>query len=203
MIAFRRLSAGSVEAVERSGGQCPVELGAVRGHLRLQSVEHALRKSAGVRLRLHHDRRDGADQHRLGDAALTVPGDVVHDFPAAGGVSDVDGVVKIEMSGHRGEIVGVVVHVVTVAGLGRPAVSPAVMGDDPVAVLEEEQHLGVPVVGGQRPAVAEDDRLARSPVLVEDLRAVCRGDRAHAFLLRGRGVSPSWSGSITAVGRVC
>ena len=57
-----------------------------------------------------------------------------------------------------------------------------VVGDDAVAVLQEEQHLGVPVVGRQRPAVAEDDRLARAPVLVEDLCPVGRGDRAHVLL---------------------
>ncbi len=55
----------------------------------------------------------------------------------------------------------------------------AVMGDDAIAVLEEEQHLRVPVVGRQRPAVAEHDGLTRAPVLVEDLDAVLGGDRAH------------------------
>src|ERR1022692_88715 len=55
------------------------------------------------------------------------------------------------------------------------------MGDDPVAVLQEEQHLGVPVVGRKRPAVTKDNRLARAPVLVEDLRSVGRRDRAHAL----------------------
>src|SRR5690348_5571466 len=56
-----------------------------------------------------------------------------------------------------------------------------VMGDDPVAVLQEEQHLGVPVVGRKRPAMAEDNRLARAPVLVEDLRAIGRRNRTHAL----------------------
>ena len=57
-----------------------------------------------------------------------------------------------------------------------------VMGDDAIAVLEEEQHLGVPVVGRQGPAVAEHDGLTASPVLVEDLRAIRRRDRAHVVL---------------------
>src|SRR5438552_2159492 len=30
--------------------------------------------------------------------------------------------------------------------------------------------------------MAENDRLARAPILVEDLRAIGRGDRAHALL---------------------
>jgi hypothetical protein len=35
------------------------------------------------------------------------------------------------------------------------------MSDDAIAVAQEEQHLGVPIVAGKRPAMAEDDRLAR------------------------------------------
>ena len=77
----------------------------------------------------------------------TVPADVARDFAAAGGVPDVDGVLEIEMGGQCGQVVGVVVHVVTVAGLRGAAVPAPVMGDDAVPVLQEEQQLGVPVVG--------------------------------------------------------
>ena len=180
MIASEDCDAGPVEAVEGSRRQGPVELGPVGGQLGLQVVEHALRQAAGVGVGLHHERRHRTDQHGLRDAALAVPGDVVHDLAATGGVSDVDGVVEVEMGGQRSQVVGVVVHVVTVAGLRGASVPAPVMGDDAVAVLEEEQHLGVPVVARERPAVAEDDRLARAPVLVEDLRAIGRGDRSHA-----------------------
>jgi hypothetical protein len=93
----------------------------------------------------------------------------------------VDRVVQIEVLDHRQQVVGVVVHVVPVAGLRGAPVPAAVSGDDPVAVPQEEHHLGVPVVGRERPAVAEDNWLARAPVLVEDLRAVGRRDRAHAL----------------------
>ena len=101
-----------------------------------------------------------------------MPGDVAHDLAAAGGVPDVDGILEIEMLRHRSQVVGVVVHVVTVAGLGRASVPAPVVGDDAVAVLEEEQQLGVPIVARKRPAMAEDDRLSRAPILVEDLGAV-------------------------------
>lgn len=39
-----------------------------------------------------------------------------------------------------------------------------VMGDDPVALLQEEQHLSVPIVGGERPAMVDlrAGRLARA-----------------------------------------
>ena len=47
-------------------------------------------------------------------------------------------------------------------------------------MLEEEQHLSVPIVGRQRPTVAEHDRLTFASVLVEDLDAVLGGERRHA-----------------------
>ena len=177
---FGRLDAGPVEPVERPGRQRTVELRAVGGQLGLQVVEHALRQTAGVRLGLHHQRRHRADQHGLRRRGLAVAGDVVRDLAAAGRVADVHRVVEIEVRGQRRQVVGVVVHVVAVTGLRRTAVPAPVVGDDPVAVLQEEQQLGVPVVSRQRPAVAEHDRLTRTPVLVEDLRAVGRRDRAHA-----------------------
>jgi hypothetical protein len=102
-------------------------------------------------------------------------------------VTHVDGVMEIEMLDHCGEVVRVVVHIVTVAGLGRATVTPAVRRDHAVAVLKEEQHLGVPVIGRQRPAVTEHDRLPVAPVLEEDLRPVTRRDRSHACYLRSFG----------------
>ena len=74
-----------------------------------------------------------------------------------------------------------------VRGLGRAAVAATVVGDHAVAVLHEEHHLGVPVVGTERPAVVEHDRLTAAPVLVEDLRAVLGGDEGHVSLLWSRG----------------
>src|SRR5438132_7923194 len=65
------------------------------------------------------------------------------------------------------------------AGLGGAAMAAPVMGYDAIAVLEEEQHLRVPIIGRQRPAVAEHDGLTFAPVLVEDLNAVFGGDRVH------------------------
>ena len=45
------------------------------------------------------------------------------------------GVLEVEMGGHRCEIVGVVIHVMTAAALTRAAVAAAVMGDDAEAVV--------------------------------------------------------------------
>src|SRR5213593_2220497 len=73
------------------------------------------------------------------------------------------------MRGQSRKVVGIMIHVMAIARLGRPAVASSVMGDDAKAVFEEEQHLRVPVVGRQRPAVAEHDRLTFAPVLIIDV----------------------------------
>src|SRR3546814_20833255 len=51
------------------------------------------------------------------------------------------------------------VHLVAGISLGRAAMATAVMGDDAIALFEEEHHLGVPVIGAERPAMVEHDGL--------------------------------------------
>src|SRR5207302_8854927 len=82
-----------------------------------------------------------------------------------------------------------VIHVMAMAGLSRPAVAASVMSYDAIAVVEEEQHLRVPVVGRQWPTMAEHDRLTLAPVLVENLNAVFGFDGIHVndFVLPARG----------------
>jgi hypothetical protein len=72
-----------------------------------------------------------------------------------------------------------VIHVMAVARLGLSTVAAAVMGDDAIAVIEEEQHLRVPVIGRQRPPMAEHDGLTFAPILVKDIDTVLGRDRAH------------------------
>ena len=187
MIASDGLHPGPVEAVERPRRQVAVELRPVGRDLGLESVEHFLGQAARIGFGLHHQRRYRADQHGLRHPALAVPGQVAHHFAATGRVADVDRVLEIEVRRHRREVVGVVVHVVAAGGLGRPPVTAPVVGDDAIAVLEEEHHLRVPVIGRQGPAMAEHDGLTISPVLVEDLRAIRGGDRAHGVLLPAAG----------------
>ena len=57
-----------------------------------------------------------------------------------------DGVLQVEMRGDGREVVSVVIHVVAVGYLAGAAMAAAVMGDDPKTVVQEEQHLRVPVV---------------------------------------------------------
>ena len=110
----------------------------------------------------------------------------MRNLAAARAVPDVDRVAQVEVLDDRQQVVGVVVHVVTLADLGRTAVATPIVGDDAIALVEEEEQLDVPVVCRERPAVAEDDRLARAPVLVEDLNAVVGGDVRHGDAPVGR-----------------
>src|SRR5215831_6758261 len=99
-------------------------------------------------------------------------------------MADVNGILQIEMGGHRREIVGVVIHVVAVARLGRSTVAAAIMCDHTIALVEKKQHLCVPVIGRQRPAMAKHDGLPFAPILVKDFNAVFRLDETHAYLLK-------------------
>ena len=108
-----------------------------------------------------------------------MPRQIAHHFAASGRMADMNGVLQIEMRRHRREIVGVVIEVMAVGHLTGAAVAAAVVRDHAIALLEEKQHLVVPVVGRQRPAVAENDGLTLAPILVIDFDAVLRFDKAH------------------------
>src|SRR5690242_4743823 len=76
------------------------------------------------------------------------------------------------------------IHVMAVGGLSGAAVSTAIMGDNSIAMMQEEQHLVIPVVGTERPTMAENYRLSIAPVLVVNLDTVFRRNRGHEnFLL--------------------
>ncbi len=82
-----------------------------------------------------------------------------------------------------GDVGGVGVHVVAVSGLGGTAMPAAIMGDHAIAVGEEEHHLRVPVVRGERPAMMEEEGLTCAPVLEVDLRSVFHCDGVHGISL--------------------
>ena len=75
------------------------------------------------------------------------------------------------------------IHVVAVGGLSRAAVPTAIMGDNPIAMMQEEQHLVIPVVRAERPTMAENYRLSFTPVLVVNLYTVFGRDSGHENLL--------------------
>jgi hypothetical protein len=90
-----------------------------------------------------------------------------------------DRVGQVELRDGRRAVVGVRVPVIAVPRLVRAPVSAAVMGDAAVAAGDETHHLVFPGVGAQWPTMAAHHGLAAAPVLVVNLRAVCRRDRAH------------------------
>src|SRR6266478_6077463 len=108
-----------------------------------------------------------------------MPSNVTGDFSATGGVAHVDSVLQVKLFSEGCEIVGVGVHVVAIPRLGGTTVPSPVMRDDSIALLTEEQHLSVPVVRSERPAVTEHYGLALAPILVVNLRAVFCGERRH------------------------
>src|SRR3954453_22836911 len=83
------------------------------------------------------------------------------------------------MRSQSRQVIGIMVHIVAIGGLVRATMATAVMGDNAIAMKQEEQQLRVPIIGRQWPAVAEHDRLARTPILVEDFRAVLSGNGGH------------------------
>src|SRR5438445_2906802 len=108
-----------------------------------------------------------------------MPSNVTGDFSATGGVAHVDSVLQVKLFSEGCEIVGVGVHVVAIPRLGGTTVPSPVMRDDSIALLAEEQHLSVPIVRSERPAVTEHYGLALSPVLVVNLCAVFCCDSRH------------------------
>ena len=142
-------------------------------------VEHLNRQAAGIGRRFQHQRRDGGDQRGLGHPFRAVAADIAGDFAAARGEADQDGALQVERLDKLREVVGIGVHVVAAPGLARAAMSATVMGNAAIAVGGQEQHLSLPAIRIERPAVAEHHRLSCAPVLVVDLRAVFRRDRAH------------------------
>src|SRR6266480_1659606 len=158
-----------IEAVEWPLRQVAIEFRAIGRELRLQSVKHFFRKAAGIGRRLHHQRRHRADQRSLRHPAFAMPSQIMRYLAATGGMTDVHGILQIKMCGQSRKVVGIVIHVMAVARLGGPAVASSVMGDDAIAVFEEEQHLRVPVVGRQRPTMTEDDGLSFTPIFIIDV----------------------------------
>src|ERR1700730_13156039 len=108
-----------------------------------------------------------------------MPTQIARYLAAAGGMTDMDGVFQVEMRRKSGQVVGVMVHIVALGGLSGATMATGVIGDHSITMMKEEQQRRVPVIGRQRPAMAEHNWLARTPVLVEDLRAVLGGDGGH------------------------
>src|SRR2546430_2501690 len=166
---LRGFHARPVEAIEWPRWQVAIELRTIGRELRLQSIEHFFGKTARIFLRLQHQRRHRAAQRSLRDPASAMPSQIMRHLAAAGGMTNVHGLLQIKMRGQSRKVVGIMIHVMAVARLGGAAMAAPVVGYDTIAVLEKEQHLRVPVIGRQWPAVAEHDGLTFAPVLIIDV----------------------------------
>src|SRR5438874_7100260 len=166
---LRGFHARSVEAVEWPRRQVAIELRAIGRELCLQIIENRFRQSTWIFLRLHHQRRHRADQRSLRHPAFAMPSQIMRHLATSGGMTNVHGMLHIKMRDQSRKVVGIVIHVMAIARLGGPTVASPVMGDDAIALFEEEQHLRVPVIGRQRPTMAEDDGLSFAPIFIIDV----------------------------------
>src|SRR6516162_2716423 len=93
-------------------------------------------------------------------------GEIMHHLAATGRMANVNRILQVEMVGDRLQIVGIMIHVMSVAGLSRATMSAPIGRNDAIAFAEEKKHLRVPIVCAQGPAMAEHDGLTGSPILV-------------------------------------
>src|SRR3989442_596852 len=178
--ALRDLGTRSV-GPEEGGAEILVELRTIGTQTGAELIEHLNGEAAWIGRRLEHQRGYRSHQHGLSEARGPVAADVAGHLAAAGGMAHQHRVVQIERVEERRQVVGVVVQVVAVPGLAGSSTATTVMGDGAIAPGGHEESLVVPGIGSERPAVAEDDGLARAPVLVKNRGAVPGGNgtRTH------------------------
>ncbi len=134
------------------------EFGAIVEHALADGVEDRERRALGAGLALQHQWWHGPKWHGLGHARRAVAPDRVGDLAPATRVADQHDVAQVELCDQLGQVVGVLVQVVTIPGLVGSSVATAVVRDHSVALLTQEQHLAIPGVGAERPAVAKQRR---------------------------------------------
>src|ERR1700685_3566481 len=91
--------------------------------------------------------------------------DVSGNFSAARRMPDKCSLSKVKRFDEIRQIVGVGIHVIAVPRLLRSAMTAAVMRNDTISVLAEENHLCVPCVRTERPTVARTRRAVPYPNL--------------------------------------
>jgi hypothetical protein len=125
--------------------------------------------------------------------------DVARYFASAGRMPDKRGLLQVKRLDKGRQIVCVCIHVIAIPWLVRSAMTAAVMRDDTMSVLAEENHLRVPGISGKGPPVRKNDRVPAAPILVIDCRSVLHLDSVHvlfSLLSEGyrRGRSPHGRG---------
>src|ERR1019366_6783835 len=175
------LRARPVEAEERPACKVLVELRSAGDGAGADFVEDLHWQAAGIGRRLQHQWRDSGHQNCLDHAFRAVAADIAGDFSTASGEADQSRAFEVERFDQSREVIGVGIHVVASPGLARSPMATTVMGDRAIAVGCQEDHLSLPAIGIQWPAVAEHDGLSCAPILVVDLGAVFGCDRTHCL----------------------
>ena len=134
-------ASASARAIKSVCAARPVTGGAVT-----DAVEDLDRSSSGVFLRLQHDRADGTDQDGFSHAALPVLRYIARDFTAAGGVPNVHSIPEVKRCCEFSDVRRIRVHIITGECLRGPPMTPAVMGNHTIPMLQEKHHLSVPIV---------------------------------------------------------
>jgi hypothetical protein len=68
---------------------------------------------------------------------------------------------------------------VTVPGLAGATVAASVVRDHTETLAQEKEHLRIPVIGREWPAMAENDGLSGTPILVINFGTVFHFDNRH------------------------
>ena len=84
---------------------------------------------------------------------------IARNFAAVGRMTDVDRIPQIEMFDDSRRIRSIMVHVVPRGDPCRTARTATIMRDDAIVIGQETQHLRIPIIRRQRPAVMEHNRL--------------------------------------------
>src|SRR5215469_17394122 len=84
-------------------------------------------------------------------------------------MANMNRILQVEMIGDGLQIVGIMVHVVSAAGLSRATMFAPIARYDSETFTEEKKHLRVPIIRGKWPAMTEHNGLSTSPVLIIDV----------------------------------
>src|SRR5450432_1812208 len=133
---------------------------------------------------------------------------ITSDFPASSRVPHMDCIFQVKFFSECRKIIGVCIHIIPVPSLRGAAVPPPIVSNDSVAPLAEEQHLSIPVVRCERPAVTENYGLSRAPVFVKNLGPVFGCNRRHlvfslAAIFRYRSAPRSEEGLVMKFRLLC
>src|ERR1700728_2072485 len=138
--------------------------------------------TVGILFRLYEKRWDRANEDSFCHPSFSMLCDITSDFTATGRVPNVDSIFQVQLRDELIHIGSISVHIVAFRGLRGSAVAPSVVGDHAVAMMQKKHHLGIPVVGGERPSMVKEERLPFTPILVKNLGAVLNGYGFHSII---------------------